>query len=418
MIQFILHTRLIYILFLVTVHVQSGFSQEIANVDSSFQQARELAFEGEREEARELARAILEIAPDYHDVRILIARTYSWDQQYENARQELKLVLDAEPGHSDALHAAIDNELWGGDPQQAVLHAITATRMYPTNETLLVKRAEAHLSAGQNQEALQILNIVEQLNPRNEQVRDIRRRIDLSGQNYTLSASFTYDRFSDVFDPWKNSYLQLSRSTPIGSVIARLNYSDRFGSTGIQPEIDIYPGIADGFYGYFNFGYTTSTLYPRIRIGGELYKRLPGGFEASFGFRHMRFESSEITIYTGSLSAYYQNWYISARPYLTPGSTGLSRSFNLTLRRYLDGPENYFTLRGGFGFSPEERRFQDVSGELFLVHSQYAGLGLFKSLRHNLAIYGAVDAARQELRFDPGRYIRVFTFNIGTQVKF
>ncbi|MEX2602055.1 MAG: YaiO family outer membrane beta-barrel protein [Balneolaceae bacterium] len=415
--QITLHTLLLYSL-LATIHIQNGFAQQITSVDSSFQQARELAFDGEREEARELARAILEIAPDYHDVRILIARTYSWDQQYDDARRELEIVLDAEPGHLDALSAAIDNELWGGQPQQAVIIATDATRRHPTNENLLLKRVEAHIASGQESEARQILNLAEQLNPRNEQIQELRRRITISGQNYTLSASFTYDQFSDIFDPWKNSYLQLGRSTPIGTVIARLNYADRFGSTGIQPEIDFYPGIADGLYAYLNFGYTTSTLYPGMRIGGELYKRLPGGFEASFGFRHMRFESSDITIFTGSLSAYYRTWYLSIRPYLTPGSSGLSRSFNLTLRRYLDGPGNYITIRGGFGFSPEERRFQDVSGEVFLVRSQYVGLGLFKALRHNLTLFGSVDGARQELRFDPGRYIRVFTFNIGTQIKF
>lgn len=393
-------------------------AQQVDNVDTAFEVARQLAFDGDYSEARSLARAILDISPNYHDVRILLARTYSWNGEYQEAREQLHIVLNNDPDYRDALIAAIDNELWAENPDEAVLISNSAVNHYPMNETLLLKNAEAHRNAGMEKEALRILDKIDQINPSSEDAGQLRRSINITGLNYTLTASYTYDWFSDVFDPWQKGHIQLSRKTPAGSIIGRLNYADRFEKTGLQPEIDFYPGIVDGLYGYLNFGYTNNNLYPKYRVGAELYKRLPKGFEASAGFRHLRFQNGTVTIYTGSLSKYWGSWYFSARPYLTPSSAGVSRSINLTARRYTNGPENYVTFRSGFGFSPEERRFQDISGDIFLVESQYVGVDVFKTIRYNLAFFGALDAARQELRFDPGRFIQVYTLNAGIQVKF
>lgn len=201
--------------------------------------------------------------------------------------------------------------------------------------------------------------------------------------------------------------------------MARLNYADRFNTTGIQPEIDYYPSISDGWYGYLNFGYADSFIFPRYRTGAELYKRMPKGFETSFGFRYLKFQNSEVMIYTGTITKYQGNWLFTIRPYITPSSgVGVSRSVNLRARRYFGGPDDYMTFRGGFGFSPEERRFQDVSGNVVFVQSQFLGIELFKSLRYNLALFADFDATRQELTFSSGEYVRVFTLNGGFQIRF
>lgn len=409
----------VFLLVLVALVIHSGaYAQQVENVDTAFQEARQLAFDGEYEEARSLARAILEISPNYHDVRILLARTFSWNGEYEQAREQLNLVLEKAPEYRDALSAAIDNALWAEKPEEAVTIGERAVDYHPVDETLLVKYAGALHAAEQDREVLRVLNQVDIINPSNSLARQLRRSIRISGLNYILTGSYTYDWFSEVFDPWQKAYIQLSRKTPIGSVIGRLNYGDRFGTTGIQPEIDIYPTIMDGLYGYVNVGFSNDAIFPEFRFGGELYKRLPKGYEISAGFRHLRFVSSNITIYTGSLSRYSGSWFFTVRPFFTPNNIGFSRSVNVLARRYFDGPENYFTFRSGFGFSPEERRFQNVSGNVFLVKSQYIGLDLFKSLRYNLAVFASFDVARQELRFDPGEYNRVYTLNGGIQVKF
>src|SRR5688500_2536480 len=90
------------------------------NADSLFQEARTLAFAGKREQARTICQTILSQKPDYHDVRILMARTYAWDRQYKEARAELKKVLDKKPSMLDAISASIDNEFWAGNYLDAI----------------------------------------------------------------------------------------------------------------------------------------------------------------------------------------------------------------------------------------------------------------------------------------------------------
>lgn len=416
LIQWVLNLSIVsFIFLLLTIPLNA---QVVENVDEALREARDLAFDGKRAEARDLAYAILEISPDYHDVRILIARTYSWDGQYQNARNELEIVLDLIPNYKDALMASMDNEIWAENDDAVTELARVSARFYPIDVQILLKSANAYRSAGEYRAALQMLDRVDQFSPSNRESSDLRRSISISSQNYTLSGSYMYDWFSDVFGSAHKSYVQLSRRSPIGSFIARLNYADRFSTTGIQPEIDYYPSIADGWYGYLNFGYADSFIFPEYRGGAELHKSLPKAFEVSAGFRYLKFQNSEVIIYTGTITKYQGNWLFTIRPYLTPSDVGVSRSVNMRARRYFAGPDDYITFRGGFGFSPEERRFQDVSGEVLLVESQFLGIDLFKSLRYNLAFFAGFDVTRQELTFSPGDHVWVYTLNSGIQIRF
>jgi YaiO family outer membrane protein len=290
-------------------------------------------------------------------------------------------------------------------------------KYHAVDSDVLLKRAEALNAAGKEKEALQILNQLEQIDKSNEEAQQLRESIKTSGQDYTLTTAYTYDTFEDVFDDIHKAYVQLSRRTDHGSVIGRVNYQRRFSDDGIQAELDFYPSIAEGWYGYVSAGYSSSALFPEFRAGGELYKNLPAAFEVSAGFRYLKF-SSDVWIYTGTISKYQGNWLFTVRPYITPNSVGVSRSLSLLARRYLAGPENYITIRGGFGFYPEERRFQDVSGDVFFTESQFIGIDGYKELRYNLSALISLDLARQELTFDPENFIRVITLNGGVVYKF
>ena len=124
-------------------------------------------------------------------------------------------------------------------------------------------------------------------------------------------------------------------------MIVRANYANRFREDTAQYEIDAYPRLAKGLYAYVNYGYSSHRFFPKNRVGGELYANLPHGVELSGGFRWLQFESSEVTIYTGTIAKYQGNYWISLRPYITPKSEGTSQSYNLTVRRYFGGPDNY-----------------------------------------------------------------------------
>ena len=68
--------------------------------------------------------------------------------------------------------------------------------------------------------------------------------------------------FDQRFDPVISSSISYKRQTKYGSIIPRLNNSNRLDKNGLQFDIDLYPKIAKGFYAYVNYGYSSSELYP------------------------------------------------------------------------------------------------------------------------------------------------------------
>lgn len=169
-----------------------------------------------------------------------------------------------------------------------------------------------------------------------------------------LSVDYQYFQFDRTFSPWHLTSVALSRRTPVGSVIGRFNHARRFDRQGTQFEVDAYPKFAKGTYGYLNVGYAPESLFPEWRAGGELFKNLPGSWESSAGVRWLRFPSRDVLIYTGSVGKYVGNYWISARPFVTPKTDGTSVTTIVSARRYYRDRNNYVGASAGFGTSPAD----------------------------------------------------------------
>lgn len=389
------------------------------SVDELFEKARTEAFDGNYDRARALCNSILERVPEYHDVRILLARTYAWEENYQPARTELQKVLDDEPDNRNALNALSDVERWSGNSERALVLVNRTLRRHPLDVSLLEKKAQILINLERYSRATLVVNTLEDVNPSYSGLSALRRSIHGSALKNRITGLYTYESFSRLFDDTHSGSLEWRRRTTAGTVLGRLNVTNRFGSYSLQPEIDWYPRISSGFYGYMNYGYSDGTAYPEHRFGGELYRRLPFGMEASLGMRYLMFSNTDdVTSFTGSLTKYLRNLYFSIRPYLTPRSEGLSRSFTLTVRRYLGGPDDYLHVAGGFGVSPQERFYQQAQRELLFLKSQNAVVGLRKDLRYNLNLRVDAEYVRQELLFSPGDYVNIYSFTAGLGIKF
>jgi YaiO family outer membrane protein len=392
--------------------------------DDLFLRARAIALNGDRKEARAMLQHLLQKSPGYHDARILLGRTYAWDGQREAAREEFNTVLAKSPENLDALNALTDVEMWDERYPQALDVTDRGIKAYPNDEDLLYKRASILNSLKRQDEALLVLNKLLTINPAHEKGNILLKSIKTGNLKYTAGVSYGVDLFSRIFDPAHYVSAQLARTNSWGSSIVRVNYARRFRTNGIQPEIDLYPRIANGVYAYLNYGYSATDLFPLHRMGAELFTKLPKSFEASAGFRHLYFESgSKVTIFTGSVGWYVKNYWLSVRPYITPDKqTGTSLSGSLTLRRYFKDAETYLSLSGSVGFSPDLRRIQSGTGlssdEIYLLHSQRVGASFQKLIGTDLVLSFSADFSRQELIFDAGNYVAITSLGIGLKKKF
>lgn len=195
----------------------------------------------------------------------------------------------------------------------------------------------------------------------------------------TLGVDYSYAYFQGDLDPWHLGALSLGHRRAAGSLIGRLNVARRFAQSGTQFEVDAYPGLGKGAYGYLNAGYSPSTVFPDWRFGGEYFRSLPRAYEASLGFRLLRFDGAPVTLFTGSVGRYTGNYWLSLRPYVRDKSSGISASASLTARRYRADADNYVGGRLGFGSTPGDDAFSNE--QLTRTSSATAGLHGSRSMR-------------------------------------
>ncbi|HLN71700.1 MAG TPA: YaiO family outer membrane beta-barrel protein [Prolixibacteraceae bacterium] len=334
-----------------------GFSTMLSA--QTFEQAKDYAFNGQREKARAVCRAIL--ARDFDsDVATLMGRTYAWDGKYDSARVVLQKVLTQNANNSDALSALADVAYWSENYPEAIGYCDRILAKDPGSETVQLQKARILKSADNNDEAAQLLEKLLEKNPSNDEALRLLDKVRLELIKNKLTINYTYDYFSNTAynkDPWQLLYLQYARKTGLGTVIARVNYANRFGKDALQLEADAYPKLSENDYLYVNYGFSNFSIFPRQRAGLEWNRSFAHAIEGSLGGRILHFDGSKrVIIYTGSIGKYVGNYWFSLRPFVTPGGGGTSVSAYLSARRYFSDPENYIGLRVGAGTSPDERR--------------------------------------------------------------
>jgi YaiO family outer membrane protein len=230
---------------------------------------------------------------------------------------------------------------------------------------------------------------------------------------FEAKVKYGYDHFNrgeENFGPWHLFSFDLSKKLKWGTVIGRINYANRnfssISKSGPQFEIDLYPRISKGFYAYVNGGYSSSSVFPKYRFGGELYKSLPSGFEISAGARYLDFSTANVLIYTGNLGKYYKNYWFSLRPFITSKTSGIDISGILLIRKYQNNPRNYISLLLGIGSSPIELFFLE---DIERLNSYKIGIEIVQMVSRSTLIEIQIRYEREE--FQLGKFGNRYTLN-------
>ncbi len=381
--------------------------------DELLEKARQLAFNKQRKEARDVCAVILEKNPDYFDARILLGRLHSWDGNYELARKELQRVVEARPAYADARDALIDAEIWSDHPREALRLCDEGLDREPNNETFHYKRARALNNLSNVNEAIAATKKALEINPEYKEAKILLERLKGSETLYRAKVEYSYDAYDRTFDPWQQVAVSLSRYMSFGSLIGRVNHAKRFGEAATQFEVDAYPRIRKGTYAYLNVGFSSSSIFPKVRYGAEVYQRLPAGFDASIGFRRLHFTSTNVMIYTGSVGKYYGNYLFQFHPFITPSSVGSSVSGNFVIRKYFEDAENYATLSFGAGTAPDQKY---TSLDLIRLYSQKISVDGRKTIGKGTSVLGYIGFANQDLKFGGQR--KTYSFSFGIEKRF
>ena len=402
-----LYFKIVSVLFILTVTGTSGILQA-----QTYDEARNYAFNGEREKARDICRQILTEGFN-SDVALLMGRTFAWDGMYDSARVVLQEVLIQRPENMEAYDAISDVEFWADDNAKAIEYCNAALKLAPKSSKFSMKKARILYSNEQYKEAVDVLEKFLHENPGEPDflLKLKEYRLDLMKNKIRLV--YTYDNFDSDYnrDPWHFLALSYGRKTKLGSVIARLNYANRFGSDGLQLEMDAYPKIGENNYAYVNYGYSSNSLFPGNRYGFELYHNFPKAWEGSIGMRYLDFSSSGVDIYTATLGKYVGNYWISLRSYVTPDTDGTSVSGALSIRRYFADSENYLGLKVSYGVSPDDNRKPIDTEKNLTLKTRSVRMEYNRLIKKIWIISAGFNLGNEQL--EPGDYSGYYSFDIG-----
>lgn len=413
---------------LVLFFYQVAMGQEVAAL---LDEAFELAYEGKHAPARKKIESLLLEDTEHLKARALLARTLSWQGHYAKARSEFNKVLANHKNEEALWISAIKNELYAGENYIALGLAYKA-QGHIENSQELSRLVDMAYSRVENHKYPKWQDEIARSETRKKNHPSAKKELDEVQQGVEnveplnrIGVDNMVTVFDQRYDPWFFSSVSYRRQTKIGAIIPRLNFSSRLGTNGVQYDIDAYPKFLKRFYAYLNYGYSNSTIYPRQKMGGDIYVNLPGAIEFSAGGRFIKTNTQDIKAITNSLGHYRGNYYFSLRSFITPRSDGLTRfSGNLLVRKYLKDAENYIGFNIGMGVSPELRQFFSsdetlLAETILFIESQRINLEYQFTGHSKKNIYRArIGVRRQELSFDSDNFFWGISAGITYNVKF
>ncbi|TLP79219.1 YaiO family outer membrane beta-barrel protein [Maribacter sp. ACAM166] len=412
----------------------------------SFETAYVLAYDGKTSTAIKMLSTLVNEQPGNANVKTLWASTLSWEGNYEKARSVFNDVLSNDKNNREAWISAVKNELYAKNYSIAlglVNKALLYLDEYSELERLknLAKKGIDNTTYVEKGWYNVDSNINTILTPKNSENKANKIAITDSSsvksapiirktpvteeeQKNRVAVNSSVTIFDQSYNPITSSSISYKRQTAYGSIIPRLNLSNRLGKNGIQLDLDLYPKIAKGFYAYLNYGYSNSELYPNHKVGGDIYYNHKSGIEFSAGGRYISFATRAVKSITNSLGYYRGNYYFSLRSYITPVPNQLTKaSGNILIRKYLKDAENYMGINFGIGFSPELRQFssgnQILAETLLYIESQRLSCEYQFTSKNNLSSYRTnIGVLRQEQSFVPGSFFYSFSAGLTYQFNF
>ena len=143
--------------------------------------------------------------------------------------------------------------------------------------------------------------------------------------------------------------------------------------------------------------------------------------DASVGYRALHFDTNTTKMFTGSLGLYRGNYYVSFRPYFTPGDAGTSKSGTINIRKYKSDEDNYVGISFGMGYSPEINDFDPIINQNIIIDlkSQSGNINYNFTSKNKKHAWGTkFGLTHREKSFDPGSYIWIYSFGLNYDVRF
>ncbi|MDT0687434.1 YaiO family outer membrane beta-barrel protein [Autumnicola psychrophila] len=353
------------------------------NTDSLYYNALDLYKGKKYGESLKLTNRALEIAPEYHDIRILQIRNYWALNQPDQADQDLNLLLKEAPHYVDTKSLALQRIGKYNAKKDALRFIAELENIYTNDTSLKIQKAQLLLSLRRRKEAREIaLKTIEdsEISGADRYVLQIILNRTVTNE---VAVNYQLNNFSDVYErePWHTISADFQHNVNRTAIIGRVNYTDRAYDQGTLYELEAYPVFNDKMYGFVNAGVSDGTLFPNYRGSASFFYNFAQIFEAEIGGRLLGFSDSSFFTGIFGLTAYQGSFYLNARTFLGPERLNqLVQNYQFNIRYYFGNADNFFFGRLGSGISPDERVIYTSVQNNPGLEAYYFNVGINKSL--------------------------------------
>lgn len=328
--------------------------------------ARQLAIDGQRDEAITAYDAMLAEHPGNVDVLLGRGRTHAWMKNWAEAERDLVAVTQSSPEYADAWSALGDMYLWSDRPEQSVGAYDRWVALRPDDASAKLARGRAHRSAGHAEQARSDFTaaaeagaepnvVASNIAALDRRVQDPDRTVP-EGYNWSARLSAGHTGFSPDRDgDWNNYDVSIRRHFDRGSLAGEFLTVQRFGKTDHAFAADAYGDLWQRAYANFRFQYSPdASLFPEYAWRAELFQGVGKGWELSASYDNLHFSSSDVDIYGVGVGKYVGNFYVRGRALYIPGGSGSGVRYRALGRYYYNGDaDSYVEINAGTGRSSE-----------------------------------------------------------------
>ncbi|MCY2686495.1 YaiO family outer membrane beta-barrel protein [Salinimicrobium sp. TH3] len=372
----------------------SGFCQEV-DVDKLYREALYEYRDGKYSKSLELTSTGLNLAPDYHDIRVLQVRNKYALQQFAQSGVDLEYLLSKAP-HYEGVKSLSMQRLYQLTHLEALEFVNYLLKIYPGDTELDIARAQFLLLLERPEEARKIaLELYRTKSLSGGQLYDLNQIMNLTVKN-AVQVTGQYISFSEDYsrsNPWYSLSAEYQHNFSKMALIGRLTYSDRSHSNGNLYEVEAYPVFSDKLYAFANVGVSNGSIFPDYRTSASIFYNFASFFEAEAGFRSLFYNDNGYLTAIAGLTAYTGKFYMNARAFVGPQRfEDLVQNYQFNVRYYLSTSENYIFARLGSGISPDDTTLYTLAQENPTLEAAYFSAGMNKSLgiHHIISIGGGI----------------------------
>lgn len=320
--------------------------------------------------------------PNDDDVRYQLGKIYEKEKNVCFAKGVYNDLLAKNPLNMDARLALIN--LLKNDDCEAALDLIQeGFWYYPDDSRLISRRAELYAIEKLFYHGMVVAKHALCIDPHNKHAVGLINEIKDASLQYNTGVNefgfYVLPNYVKDLDAWWNeSSLFYIRHSRYGDVVVQANNAYRFGRWATQLELNVNPVLNKYVYFHFEYAYADNPfLFPKYRLGGEVFVSIPSFVDISLGGRHWHIADPYFNVFTASIGKETKNYWLLYRPYVfvpkrgsgtgqkvlafTPPPAENSTLHTFKIRKFFDDPDTWLDVTTGFGHSPDLNDLQNAN---------------------------------------------------------